>query len=85
MSSEQRLQVLLGGRSAGEWASLARELELEPDRVVERVAELSRRMPDSIHAMRRATETMGLRHPVLGRLAKQLTQRANRCQELFGP
>lgn len=62
-----------------QWQSLAVELRLDPDQVVERVAALAERLPDGASRVLGRSREQGLTHPILDRLSNAAIERARTC------
>ncbi len=65
------------------WEKLAVEIGLRPEAVRARLLALSEAMPDHAAAVLREAKADGLRHPVLAKLAKDVTTRAKACARLL--
>jgi serine/threonine-protein kinase HipA len=82
-----RLAMAIGGtyrlRDVGprQWRKLATELRLDPEEMVERVAQLAAALPDHAAAQRSGRAGEALRHPLLDRLTDALADRARQCQK----
>jgi serine/threonine-protein kinase HipA len=61
------------------WARAAEDLGLDPERVLERVADLAARAPDAIADAASAPEVELLERPLPGRLVALVSERAERC------
>ena len=61
------------------WRRLAEELRLGPDKVIHRTSDFARQLVDHVPDIRRRMASEGLAHPIIARLADQLTARAATC------
>jgi serine/threonine-protein kinase HipA len=81
-----RLAMKIGGeyglRAIGRrhWERLAREISLEPEKLVTRVREAARSLPAWVADTRACVEAEGIRHPILGRLVETLTAWSAKCR-----
>jgi hypothetical protein len=64
---------------AHEWASFAKAIRWEPDRLLQRAHHLARRLPDAVRAVWTVQRAKGLKHPILARLDRELVSRAQGC------
>jgi serine/threonine-protein kinase HipA len=84
-----RLAMKIGGayrlREIGprQWAKLAAELRLKADELLERIRGMAEALPDNVADIRRSAEQAGLNHPLIGRLADMLADRAQQCTKLI--
>lgn len=62
-----------------QWRKLARELRLDADRLMTRIGDLSRAIPDALTDVCRTAEADGIAHPLVERLAGRLRERAQKC------
>jgi serine/threonine-protein kinase HipA len=58
------------------WRKLAAELKLDPDATVHRVSDFAARLADEVSGVRRQMTKEGLKHPIIARLADDVTKRA---------
>jgi serine/threonine-protein kinase HipA len=65
------------------WRKFTRELQLEEDDTLDRIARLAERVPDALAEVRRQARRDRLVHPVIDRLASQLEQNSKRCLQLL--
>jgi serine/threonine-protein kinase HipA len=65
------------------WPKAAKDLDLDPERTVERVAELAARAPDALADAASAPTVTELERPLPGRLVDLVTERAGRCLEVL--
>jgi len=84
-----KLSMKLGGEyrlsniQARHWRKLARDIRLDPDKVIQRVDNLARQMPDHIADTQRRMTKEGIDHPLIARLARRLTTRAATCRRIL--
>ena len=84
-----RLAMKIGGdydvfpRRNG-WPKAAKDLGLEPERTVDRVAELAARAPDALADAASASEVTALERSLPGRLVDLVAERAGRCMTILG-
>jgi len=62
-----------------EWEKLARELRIDSDALIERLASMARQLPDLANAARARAQKEGIKHTIIKRLAAQLIERAAQC------
>jgi serine/threonine-protein kinase HipA len=80
-----RLAMKIGGecrvRDIGprQWLKVAADLRLDRDELVQRLLDLTRKLPDFLAEVRREAEATGLSHPLIEHLSGTLTERALRC------
>src|SRR6202040_3575747 len=65
------------------WHRLAEELHINPDAMIQRVDEFARQLADHVPDIRRRMTEEGLTHPVIARLADELTARAAARRAIF--
>ena len=58
------------------WRKLAAELKLDPDATIHRVSDFAARLADEVSGVRRQMTKEGLKHPIIARLADDVTKRA---------
>ncbi len=87
-----KLSMKVGGeyrvRDIGlrQWRKLAQDVRFDEGRLIGRLVEMAKQMPDAVSAMRRRAHQDGLGQPVVERLEQQLVKRATEClQVLVGP
>lgn len=68
---------------AREWRRLAESVRVEPDALLQRIAELAGRLPDEAASLRERLGAEGLEHDVIGRLANRLAARAADCRKIL--
>jgi serine/threonine-protein kinase HipA len=84
-----RLAMKIGGRykvsaiGPRQWIKTAADLRLDADRILQRILDMAIKLPDCVAKVRRETETEGLNHPLLGRLADRLIENATRSRRLL--
>lgn len=84
-----KLSMKLGGEyrfsniQAGHWRKMAQDIQLDPDKVVQRVEDFARQLPDHIADTQRQMTREGIDHPLIARLARRLTARAAACRRIF--
>jgi serine/threonine-protein kinase HipA len=82
-----KLSMKIGGeyrlRDIGmrQWGKLAAETRLDADEMVTRLRAMAARLPDEMNAARARAQREGLNKPLIARLAKELTKRAEACQK----
>jgi serine/threonine-protein kinase HipA len=64
-----------------QWQKFAREMRIDTDALVERLAAMAERLPDEVNAARAGARSKGLDAPIIERLAKELIERANACRK----
>lgn len=64
-----------------QWQKFAREMRIDADALVERLAAMAERLPDEVNAARAGARSEGLDAPIIERLAKELIERANACRK----
>jgi serine/threonine-protein kinase HipA len=80
-----RLAMKIGGKyrlhdiGRREWRKLAATLRLNEDAVTERARAMSAAFPDHVSTEIARASDDGLRHPILPKLARALTERAQEC------
>jgi serine/threonine-protein kinase HipA len=66
-----------------QWRKLATELRLDPERIVNRVAEIASHLPERVAFVRHQIAQQGVTHPIVDRLASAVTARAKQCLSLM--
>jgi serine/threonine-protein kinase HipA len=66
-----------------QWQKCAREIRLDVDILASRLANMAKRLPDEVSAVRAAATQEGLDTPIVDKLAKRLTARAQACAKLL--
>lgn len=85
-----KLAMKIGGqyrlRDIGprQWRAFAEGINLDANATIDRVAELASRLPEATVSVRDRIEGQGWTHPMIDRLAKALTDRANECLRQLG-
>jgi serine/threonine-protein kinase HipA len=64
-----------------QWQKFAREMRIDTDALVERLAAMAERLPDEVNAARAGARSEGLDAPIIERLAEELIERANACRK----
>ena len=67
-----------------QWQKFAREMRIDADALVERLAAMAERLPDEVNAARAGARSEGLDAPIIERLAKELIERAYACRKSLG-
>jgi serine/threonine-protein kinase HipA len=67
-----------------QWQKFAREMRIDADALVERLAAMAERLPDEVNAARAGARSEGLDAPIIERLAKELIERADACRKSLG-
>jgi serine/threonine-protein kinase HipA len=84
-----RLAMKLGGEyrlheiGRRQWQKLAKEVRRDPDSVIARVVVLADMVAERAPDVAKQLHQEGLKHPIIGRLVKTLTDRAKHCQKLL--
>ena len=84
-----KLSMKLGGEyrfrniQAHHWRKMAQDIRLDPDKVIQRVDDFARQLPDHIADTQRQMTKEGIDHPLIARLARRLTTRAAACRRIF--
>jgi serine/threonine-protein kinase HipA len=84
-----KLSMKLGGEyrfrniQLRHWRRQAEELGVDPDELVHRVDDLARQLAEHVPAIARRMTDEGLAHPLIPRLANQLTARAAACRDIL--
>lgn len=66
------------------WQKFARETRVNADELIQRLTAMTERLPDEVSAARALSHKEGLDHAIIGRLAAQLTARADECRKALG-
>jgi serine/threonine-protein kinase HipA len=64
-----------------QWRKLAKDLRLDADVLIPRIWDLAREIPDALVDVCRTAEENGLDHPLIERLSRMITQRAQQCAQ----
>jgi serine/threonine-protein kinase HipA len=84
-----KLSMKLGGEyrfrniQLRDWRGQAEELGVDADELVHRVDDLAKQLAEHVPAIARRMTDDGLAHPLILRLANQLTARAAECRDLL--
>ena len=73
----------LGGIGLRQWKVLAKAVRIDESRLLDRLVDMARRVPDAIHDVREATLRDGLAQPMLEKLETRLVLRAQHCLRLL--
>ena len=66
-----------------QWQKLAKEVRRDPESVIGRVVTLADMVSDRVPEVAQQLAGEGLKHPILGRLSKGITERAAHCKRLL--
>lgn len=86
-SRKVKLSMKIGGEyrlrdiGLGEWRKLARDVRLDADALVGRIAAIAERMPDEARSVLARAKADGLGQPVVERLVARLGERALACRD----
>jgi serine/threonine-protein kinase HipA len=86
-----RLAMKVGGeyriRNIGknEWRKLAADVGIDRDKLLNRLVEFAKRLPDISVDAGRQLANEGLKHPILPQLVDSIAGRAQGCLDLLGP
>jgi serine/threonine-protein kinase HipA len=84
-----KLSMKMGGeyrlRNIGlhHWRKLAEELRIDPDAIIARVDGIAAQLPDHISDIKRTMADEGADHPIVARLADELTARSAACRKIL--
>jgi serine/threonine-protein kinase HipA len=67
-----------------QWQKFAREVRVQPDKLIARLAAMAKQLPDEVNAASVRAREQGLDAPIVERLAAQLIKRAGECERLLG-
>lgn len=67
-----------------EWVKLAREVRVEADALIARIATMAAQLPDQISAVHATARAEGLNLPIIDTLTAKLIERAVACGKLLG-
>ena len=67
-----------------QWQKFAREVRVDSDALIARLAGMAERLPDEVNAARVQAREQGLAAPVIERLAAKLIERAGECERRLG-
>lgn len=65
--------------SGRQWEKLAEDIHVEPEALLQRVAEMAAQVPDEAESTRRRLTEEGLRHPIIDKLHDRIVARAATC------
>jgi serine/threonine-protein kinase HipA len=65
------------------WRKLAGELHVDANRLIQRISDFARQLADHVPGISRRMAGEGIDHPIIARLADQLTERATTCHEIL--
>jgi serine/threonine-protein kinase HipA len=66
-----------------QWQKFAREMRMDVDGLIARLASMARQLPDEVSAARAHAHEEGLDNAVIEQLAARLVERANTCRRLL--
>jgi serine/threonine-protein kinase HipA len=64
-----------------QWRKLAKDVRLDAELLMPRIRDLAREIPDALADVCRKAEADGLDHPLIERLSRMITERAQRCAQ----
>ena len=67
-----------------QWQKFAREVRVDPEELIARLAGMAQRLPDEVNATRARAREQGLAAPVIERLAAKLIERVGECERRLG-
>jgi serine/threonine-protein kinase HipA len=67
-----------------QWQKFAREVRVEPEELIARLATMAKQLPDEVNAARVRAREQGLDAPIIERLAAKLIERASDCERRLG-
>jgi serine/threonine-protein kinase HipA len=67
-----------------QWQRFAREVRVDPDELIARLAAMARQLPDKVNAACVRAHEQGLDGPIIERLAAKLIERAGECERRLG-
>jgi serine/threonine-protein kinase HipA len=67
-----------------QWQRFAREVRVDLDQLIARLAAMARQLPDEVSSARVRVREQGLDAPIIERLAAQLIERAGECARRLG-
>ncbi len=85
-----KLAMKIGGeyllRNIGlyRWRKMATELRLDPDALLQRVDGFAQQLPELSENVRRQLNREGIKHGILDKLARMITERSLYCRKLLG-
>ncbi len=66
-----------------QWQKFAREMRIEPDKLIELLLSMAKKIPDEVNAARVRAREEGLKEAIIEPLATQLVKRARECQRML--
>jgi serine/threonine-protein kinase HipA len=84
-----KLSMKLGGEyrvrniTLHHWRKLAEELHIDPDAMTQRVDDFAKQLTNHVSDVKRRMTEEGLSHPIVARLADELTARSAACREIL--
>jgi serine/threonine-protein kinase HipA len=63
-----------------QWLKFAREVRVEPDELIARLAGMAEQLPDEVNTARLRAREQGLDAPIIERLTAKLIERAGECE-----
>ena len=67
-----------------QWQKFAREVRIEPEKLVARLTAMAKQLPDEVNVARVRAGEQGLDAAIIGRLATKLIERASACERRLG-
>jgi serine/threonine-protein kinase HipA len=67
-----------------QWQKFAREVRVEPEELIARLAAMAKQLPDEVNASRVRAREQGLDASIIERLAAKLIERASECKRRLG-
>jgi serine/threonine-protein kinase HipA len=67
-----------------QWRKLAREMRVDTEGLIKRLAEMAARLPDEANAASARARGEGLDAPIIDHLTEQLIERAAACRKSLG-
>jgi serine/threonine-protein kinase HipA len=77
-------QYKLSAIGLRQWQRFAREVRVEPDGLIARLAAMAKQFPDEVNAAHARAREQGLDAPIIERLAAKLIERAGECERRLG-
>ncbi|MBV9753208.1 MAG: HipA domain-containing protein, partial [Hyphomicrobiales bacterium] len=87
---KSKLAMKLGGEyklsliGLHRWQKLAREMRVDAEALIDRLAGMASKLPDEVNAARGRARKDGLNAPIIERLAERLIKRARACRKSLG-
>ena len=66
-----------------EWQKLARDVRLDSDALIGRIADMARRIPDELTKIQSDTKKQGLDQPIIQKLITRIADRATQCLNML--